>query len=1218
MLKKTVKTLREIQREKRGARSGNILRFTECYETMPVKKNRIVFESFHGKNISDTPLFVLKELLSRDDASKYEIFFSTNNPEEASEFIEAQNLPVKLIKVDTKEYAEVIATAEYLINNSSFPHWFIKRPEQTYVQTWHGVPLKTLGKRMRLGIESMYNVQHNFMQADIITFPNEFTRNAIMRDYNLEELYTGRVAMVGYPRNDIFHDRDAEADIRRRYLLEGKECFAYMPTWRGTSNHSLDVTDYSREMRGLLTYLDGKLGENQILFVNFHSMLEGRIDIKDYRHIRPFPKDTNNYEFLNAMDALITDYSSVFFDYSITRKPIILYTYDLEEYIHDRGLYFDINELPFPQVRTKEELADIISSGAYSNAGYSGTDYEREYLPYEAPDNSARVLDLLLTGDAENVKLADMSSNREKQWNYLSYDEIPSEQFLDDVCRNVRADKDILILPRNSFNESMSAFLHDNYRDSFNYIFAREDACITHKERIQRRLNRKKISNKYNRRNETRLFAGLNVRKGDNSVCSGTVGSACCVSRRESLDVSVKIEDNRLIIEPGKNDLRLKLVVVTNSKDVIMWSRAADEATEGCSRIECDFKDLLLSDTLKLRERLNVHLIAEEEGQLIRLKPVGRGLERTSSCDGIAGSLIYSMDSFEPSQIEGYRFLSSNSKDSVSLTVAAESKSGALQLIAIHGTRDIATVWHGRVSRFAIKGAARVCFDAEIDNLGSSVTGVFLKYRSTSEELMYPVEYSAVTDSSKHRVRAYFDAAEFEFKEVQWDVIVELDVDGMAREVKLRCNSPSQRRRFRLGDTQIKLSNGMVLLAYQTMSGDLAFTYRQASPYETKGLRIKEIAALAAYYLLYPYWAHRKIWIVYEKFCRLAQDNGYYFFDYCMQNPKNRKRIYYIIDHSSKDYEAVSRYGRNVVDFMSFRHILYLLAARVYVGSDSKTHLYVWRSRPSYINDVVRRRRIFFLQHGVTAMKRVDPLFGKHGSNPMTHFVTTSVNEQNIVTKYFGYTVGNAPIAGFARWDVLEDKSDMSKPKILVMPTWRAWLDDSTEETFLASDYFRVYSSLISNSDMIRLLEKYDAKLVFYIHPKLSSHLSLFTSDNPRVELIEQGTEKLNRIMMESSMIITDYSSVAWDMLYMDKPAAYYQFDQEKYLTVTGSYIDFNKELPGDVCFSEDEVIKAVEKAAERGWRLTEEAAAKCEGWYYKKDKNNSKRTYEYLKSKGY
>ena len=69
------------------------------------------------------------------------------------------------------------------------------------MQTWHGTPLKTLGKQMRMGIESMYNVQHNFLQADYLTQPNAFTRDVILRDYNLEPLYTGKVVMAGYPRN---------------------------------------------------------------------------------------------------------------------------------------------------------------------------------------------------------------------------------------------------------------------------------------------------------------------------------------------------------------------------------------------------------------------------------------------------------------------------------------------------------------------------------------------------------------------------------------------------------------------------------------------------------------------------------------------------------------------------------------------------------------------------------------------------------------------------------------------------------------------------------------------------------------------------------------------------------------------------------------------------------------------------------------------------------
>ena len=104
---------------------------------------------------------------------------------------------INLVDITTYEYVRVLATSKYLINNSSFPVYFIKRPEQIYLQTWHGTPLKTLGKQMRFGIESMYNIQHNFMQADYLMFPNKFTKEVMMRDYNLEKLYTGKVVYNG-------------------------------------------------------------------------------------------------------------------------------------------------------------------------------------------------------------------------------------------------------------------------------------------------------------------------------------------------------------------------------------------------------------------------------------------------------------------------------------------------------------------------------------------------------------------------------------------------------------------------------------------------------------------------------------------------------------------------------------------------------------------------------------------------------------------------------------------------------------------------------------------------------------------------------------------------------------------------------------------------------------------------------------------------------------
>ena len=195
-----------------------------CWKHCSISKKTILFESFHGKTISDSPLRVLLELKKTGEISHYKVYFATNGSNNHTQLIQDMGLKIKLVGISSLQYAKVLATAEYLLNNSSFPSYFIRRNHQVYMQTWHGTPLKTLGKQMRLGIESMYNVQHNFLQASYITFPNNFTREVIMRDYNLEKLYTGKVIMIGYPRNDVFprgtdaHLLHQQQSIERRQI----------------------------------------------------------------------------------------------------------------------------------------------------------------------------------------------------------------------------------------------------------------------------------------------------------------------------------------------------------------------------------------------------------------------------------------------------------------------------------------------------------------------------------------------------------------------------------------------------------------------------------------------------------------------------------------------------------------------------------------------------------------------------------------------------------------------------------------------------------------------------------------------------------------------------------------------------------------------------------------------------------------------------------------
>ena len=166
---------------------------------------------------------------------------------------------------------------------------------------------------MRFGIESMYNVQHNFLHANYIMFPNEFTRKVIMEDYNLEALYTGTVVMNGYPRNSIFMDHEKADQVTKKLGNEDYTTMAYMPTWRGQSNHDVNTSEYSREINQLLHYLDENLKDDQKLYVNFHPIVQKFVKLDNYEHIYPFPSGVDKYEFLNSVDALITDYSMCIF-----------------------------------------------------------------------------------------------------------------------------------------------------------------------------------------------------------------------------------------------------------------------------------------------------------------------------------------------------------------------------------------------------------------------------------------------------------------------------------------------------------------------------------------------------------------------------------------------------------------------------------------------------------------------------------------------------------------------------------------------------------------------------------------------------------------------------------------------------------------------------------------------------------------------------------------
>jgi CDP-glycerol glycerophosphotransferase (TagB/SpsB family) len=1197
------------------------------YKHTGVVDNRILFESFHGSTVSDSPLYILKELVRRGDADKYEIFYSSNDDDMKAhrQYIEANDLPVKLISVTSYKYCKILATSKYLINNSSFPVYFIKKEDQVYLQTWHGTPLKTLGKQMRLGIESMYNVQHNFLQADYLMHPNEFTKDAIMRDYNLNGIYTGKVALCGYPRNSIFMDTLKASAIKRQLKLEKYTTYAYMPTWRGTSNHSVNMDAYSHEVNKMLKKIDRSLTSDEILFVNFHPILKDSVTIEGYEHIRQFPVEVDKYEFLNSCDALITDYSSVFFDYSVTRKPVILFMYDYDQYMHDRGTYFDIKELPFVKLYHIKDLCEYLSTKKILSCTYDSPEYVDKFIKYDSIDTPAKMLDLVLYGKTDGLKIEDYSANKEKKLSVLHpVYRLKNAGDFKNIADNVK-DNQLVLLERSWFNPTLSSILYDNYNDAFNYVIISNTTPRTYTEEVLDKLGSKRVHKALAMRELKRTFPGLDIKYPyEENFYSAEEGASVPdtkyplvseIVRYTYAELSGDTHEARLSVkEKGVKPLKL---VINDNKRTIIHTRELSQEEQNGGYIRLDYADF--SDRLQFRARYDIGAEMEdtETGEHFftyfydkRFEKYNeKNIEKYPGDDAFLEPVLLPFIG-----VPEFRGKYRNIETAVVTLPFKRELRNSFSFVSIEPGLVVNESISAHITKVKSYRSKAVIFLKLRKMPGMTVKNVCMRYRN-AETYDVPAEYTITEGGKYFRIKAEIDFNKAELRELYWDFRILVEKFGHENEVKCAFRTGWYKFKFYITNIQYSASEGHMAFPYYTKSGCLAFMYRQDSPYDKNATVRKEILASICYAFGGFFIKRKAIWLVYEKFCQMAQDNGYYFFKYCMDHltPEENKNIYYVIDKKAPDYEKVKKYGKHVIQFMSFKHILYCLAASCYVGSDSRNHLYAWRCKTSLIRSKMNSRRMFFLQHGVTALKRDAHLFGMHGSSPMTYFAVTSEFEQGIITRYFDYNEVNVPITGFARWDVLEDKQDPHDRMILLMPTWRSWLEEVTDEDFLASDYFRNYSAFLNSKELSDVLEKNDTRMVFYIHPKFAGYLKNFDIKNRNVSLIPFGEKPLNEIMMKCSALITDYSSVCWDVYYLKKPVIFYQFDLDKYNEAHGSYIDMEKDLFGRRAVDMPSLISEIRDVMEKGFTMLPDDEKK-HGYYFKYiDDQNSKRTYKFL-----
>lgn len=371
-------------------------------ENCPIDERAIFLETLNGQSPDGNINALLREFTTGKEYGEYKIYLSCKRKDMKirRKYLDELGLSsVVLLDNTTKEYFKVLATAKYLINEHTFYIIFSKRPEQVILNTWHGTPLKCLGNKVANDFATFGNVQHNMFDADYLLCPNEFTMQHFIDDFNLANFGHTKLMLTGYPRNQAFLDEKRREEIRTECGFGDKQVIVFMPTWRGI------IGDVTSEMQNeiLKNYFDEwdvKLQENQILYVKLHPLSSEAIGLEKYQHIVPFPVGKyDSYEFLNASDVLVTDYSSVFFDYAVSGRKIVLFTYDKEDYMKERGMYFSVDELPFPQAFTVDELVKYIREPK----AYDDEEFLQEFCAYDVQGVTKAICHQLLFEETSSL-----------------------------------------------------------------------------------------------------------------------------------------------------------------------------------------------------------------------------------------------------------------------------------------------------------------------------------------------------------------------------------------------------------------------------------------------------------------------------------------------------------------------------------------------------------------------------------------------------------------------------------------------------------------------------------------------------------------------------------------------------------------------------------------------------------------------------------------------
>ncbi|HFI0019736.1 TPA: CDP-glycerol glycerophosphotransferase family protein [Streptococcus suis] len=360
---------------------------------------------------------------------------------------------------------------------------------------------------------------------------------------------------------------------------------------------------------------------------------------------------------------------------------------------------------------------------------------------------------------------------------------------------------------------------------------------------------------------------------------------------------------------------------------------------------------------------------------------------------------------------------------------------------------------------------------------------------------------------------------------------------------------------------------------------------------------------------------NKTIWMISDREDEAA-DNGYSFYKY-LRNHQIDQGVVFVIDPNCGDYEKVASLGK-VIPFGSLKHWILYLTCQYNIssqGGQPNSYLCTFLEKIGLI-----RSRNIFLQHGITKD------YAEYLLPDRRYFETFFAGakpEFDYVSKEFGYKPETVQYTGFSRFDDLQD-FEVKKNRILIMPTWRAWLklrsvkDEGLENSIDNSEYLSAWTSFINSPRLEKLIKEYGLEVIFFPHSNFQPYLSKFSTTNDHVVIASKKDYSVQELLKTSEMLITDYSSVFFDMAYMKKMSLFYQFDEEKYRKshYKEGWFDYHTTAIGKIVKAEEELIDALEEVIKNSYRVNDDFIVEHHEIFTLYDSHNSERIFRYLQSK--